>query len=202
VQQWGPAARAALVSRYLGVTLSAANIDSYDLDVDQNGTNDFTFQAAYVPDPTLTVGFDQIKFLFGSNNAVVIDTQTNDGFPPTSLLVPGDTVTPTSLFSGPNDTADLFSYDTIDPQTGNFNGQSGFVGFRFDGAGGEHYGYVQVSVKSLNDPNDPLDMTLGTLVYNDVAGQGVQVTAVPEPGSLLVLAGMGIGISTLSRRRK
>jgi hypothetical protein len=193
-----PAANAALVSRNIGVTLSASNLDSYDLDVDQNGTTDFTFQAAYVPDPTLTVGFDQITFLFGSNNAAVIDTQTGDGFPPASLLVPGNTISSASLFSSPIDTADLISDDTIDPITGNFNGQTGYVGFRFDGAGGEHYGYAQVSVNSLADPTNPLDLTLGTVVYNDVAGAPVTV---PEPAGLGAGAALVLGLSTLLRRK-
>jgi hypothetical protein len=201
---FGPSrpALGALVSRYIGVTLNASNLDDYNLDVDQNGTTDFTFQTAYVPDPTLTVGFDQIKFLFGSNNAVVIDTQTGDGFPPTSLLVPGDMISSTSLFSGPDDTADLYYDDTIDPITGNFGGNSGFVGFRFDGAGGIHYGYAQVSVSSLTDPNNPFNLTLGTVVYNDVAGAPVQISAVPEPAALAALAPLGLGLSIFSRRRK
>jgi hypothetical protein len=198
----GRAVVAALVSRNVDVTLNASNLDSYDLDVDQNGTNDFTFETAYVPDPTLTVGFDQIKFLFGSNNAVVIDTQTGDGFPPTSLLVPGDTVSSASLFSSSIDTADLFFDDTIDPTTGNFAGETGFVGFRFDGAGGIHYGYAQVSVNSLTDPVSPLDLTLGTVVYNDVAGSPVQIATVPEPACLATLAPMLLGLSTFLRRRK
>ncbi len=198
-------AMATIVTRNIGVTVNAANIDSYNLDVDGNGTIDFTFQAANVPDPTLPVGFDQITFLFGSDNAAVIDTQTGDGFPPVSLLMPGATISAGSLFSSPIDTGDLYFNDSIDPITGNFAGETGYVGFRFDGAGGIHYGYVQVSVNSPTDPTNPLDLTLGTLAYNDVANQGLQIAAVPEPESLglagLMTAAAAIWLEVFSRRK-
>jgi hypothetical protein len=198
-------ALATIITRNIGVTLDAANIDSYNLDVDGNGTIDFTFQAAYVPDPTLPVGFDQITFLFGSDNAAVIDTQTGDGFPPVSLLLPGATVSSASLFSSPIDTGDLYYNDSLDPITGNFAGNTGFVGFRFDGVGGIHYGYVEVTVNSPTDPTNPLDLTLGTLVYNDVANAGLQITAVPEPGSLglasLLTVATAMGLEFFSRRK-
>jgi hypothetical protein len=192
-----PTAMATIITRNIGVTVNAANIDSYNLDVDGNGTIDFTFQAANVPDPTLPVGFDQITFLFGSDNAAVIDTQTGDGFPPVSLLVPGATISAASLFSSPIDTGDLYFNDSIDPITGNFAGSTGFVGFRFDGAGGIHYGYAEVTVNSPADPTNPLDLTLGTLAYNDVADQGLQIAAVPEPKSL-GLAGLMAGATAIS----
>jgi hypothetical protein len=153
------------------VTLAAANLDSYNLDVNLDGTTDFTFEAAYVPDPVLTVGFDQIDFPFGSVNGAVIDTQTNDGFPTTSLLGLGATISSSSLFCQSGDKADLFYYDTIDPQTGNFGGTTGYAGFQFAAADGTHYGFAQISVKDLNDPANPLDLTIGTVSYNSVAGQ-------------------------------
>lgn len=194
-------ALSAIITRNIDVTLNALNTDDYNLDVDGDGTVDFTIQTAYVPDPTLTVGFDQFVFPFGSSNGVVIDTQTNDGFPPTSLLVPGDTISAASLFCLSGDTADLYFDDTVDPITGNFGGNSGYVGFRFTNASGIHYGYVQISVDSLNDPNTPFNLTIGNLAYNDVAGQAIQISPVPEPASIATLALGGLGVSIGLRRR-
>ena len=191
-------ADAVLVSRNVGVTLNASTLDSYALDVDQNGVADFTFETAYVPDPVLTVGFDQIRARFGSGNGIVIDSQTGDGFPPASRLASGNTVSSASLFATSNDDVDLYFYDTLDPITGNFGGQTGFVGFRFDGAGGSQFGYAQVTVRSLNDSTGPFDLTIGRVVYSDTAGTAVQVAPVPEP-TVLAAAGMA-GIALRLRR--
>ena len=193
-------AKSAVNTRYLGYTVSAANVASYNLDVDQNGTTDFTFQAAYVPDPVLTVGFDQIEFPFGGGNGVVIDTQTNDGFPPTSLLKSGAMISSASLFCLSGDDADLFYDDTLDPTTGNFGGQTGYVGFRFTAADGTHYGYAQVTVKSLNSAVNPLDLTIGTVAYNTTPGQAITISSVPEPMSAAIMGAAGVGI--LLRRRR
>ena len=185
----------AVVTRNVGVTVSATALGSYNLDLDQNGSTDFTFQAAYAPDPVLTVGFDQVEFPFGSINAAVIDTQTGDGFPAASLLQIGATVSSASLFSGPNDQANLYSFDSFDGTSGDYNGRTGYVGLRFAGAGGTYYGYAQVTANSLNTSATPFDLTIGTVGYNNVAGQPVTITAtaVPEPASLAAAAIAGAG---------
>jgi len=193
----------AVVTRYIGVTLNAFNGEDYNLDVDGDGTTDFTIQTAYVPDPTLTVGFDQFVFPFGGSNGVVIDTQTNDGFPPVSLLTPGNTISSASLFCLSGDDADLYFDDTIDPITGNFGGNSGDVGFRFTNASGIHYGYVQISVDSLNDPNTPFNLTIGNVSYDNVAGEAIQIPSVPEPASMATLGFVGVGgLMSLRRPRR
>jgi len=190
----------------VNVTLSAANIDSYDLDLDLNGSTDFTFTAAFVPGPFLSVGFDTLDFAFGSNNAAVID-RSGDRFPTVSRLKLGDTISGGSTFSGPNDQGNLFFFISTDvlPTTGNFGGQTGFVGLRFDTTGGIKYGYAQVSVKDLGDPNSPLDLTIGTVAFDDVVGQtvlaGQAAVAVPEPASMAIL-GIGGFIFAASRWRE
>ncbi len=193
----GPPVQAGLISREVNVTLSAANFETYDLDLDLNGTTDFTFTAAYAPDPSLAVGFDTIDFAFGSNNAAVIDSATGDGFPSVTRLNVGDTISSGSTFSGPNDQGNLYFFISTDlpPTTGNFGGQTGFVGLRFDTPGGINFGFAQVSVKDLGDPSNPFDLTIGTVGYNDVAGQAAAV-AVPEPASVAILAFGGFVFAT------
>ena len=189
---------AAIVVRNINHTVNAANTESYNLDIDQNGTTDFTFDAAYVPDPAFTVGFDQIDFLFGSNNGAVIDSQTGDGFPPTSLLQTGAIVSSTRLFAQSGDKADLYFNDTFDPATGNFNAKSGYAGLRFDEPDGIHYGYVQLTVQDINAASNQLDLTIGSVGYNTVAGQAVRI---PEPISLSLVAGAAALLLGRTRRR-
>jgi hypothetical protein len=191
----GRSANAALVTRNVNTTLIATNLVSYNLDVDQNGTTDLTFDADYVPDPVLSVGFDQIEFPFGSSNGVVVDAATGDGFPTVSLLGPGSVVSAASVFSSSNDKGDLYYNDTVDPVTGNFAGKTGYVGFRFTTPAGLSYGYAQVTVDSINDPTNPLGLTIGSVTYNTTPNQPVTV---PEPGSI---AAMGLlAIAGLVRR--
>jgi len=182
--------QAGMVSREVNVALIAAKFDSYDLDLDLNGSTDFTFTAAYAPDPLLAAGFDTVNFRFGSNNAVVIDSIAGDGFPAVSRLGLGNTISAASTFSGPNDQGNLYFYISTDvpPLTGNFGGQTGFIGLRFDTSGGINYGYALISVNDLGNPNSPFDLTIRSVGYNDIVGQ--VAIAIPEPGSLFIL---GIG---------
>jgi hypothetical protein len=115
------------------------------------------------------------------------------------VLVPGYSVSPSSLFTGPNDLADLYYYDTIDPPSGNYGEKTRVVGFRFSAADGTHYGYAQVSVKGLNDLAAPFNLTIGTVAYDNVAGKPVTVTAVPEPNSLAMIASVILGLAASLR---
>lgn len=185
-------AHAAIVTQTINQTLDAAALGSLDVDVDSNGTTDFTFQSAYVPDPVLTVGFDQTSVPFASNNGVVIDSQPGNGFPTASLLHAGDVIGSGSLFSaGSFDLGNLYSSDPFNGETGNFGGQRGFLGFSFDAGGQTFYGYADVAVNSLNSAT-PFDLTIFSVSYNNVAGQSI--TAVPEPHAI---ASMGMSICLL-----
>ena len=194
------AATAAFVTRNVNVTLNAANIESYNLDVDLNGTTDFKFTAAYVPDPDLSVGFDVVDFPFASRNGVVIDQTTGDGFPTASRLSPGNTVSSANLFSfGSNDQGNLFFYISTDtpPATGNFDGRTGYIGLKFERGTDILYGFAQITVNSLTSPTNPLGLTIGTIGYQTVAGQPVTIpaNAVPEPGAAMA---MFFGLCTLA----
>ena len=195
-------AHATIISRDVGVTLNANNIESYNLDVDLNGTTDFTFTAALVLDPVVSVGFDVVDFPFGGSNGVVIDFPTINGFPTASRLQLGDTISTANIFSLASfDQGNLFFFTTFDPPSGNFEGQSGFLGLRFDRPDGVVFGFAEITVNELAAENNPLGLTIGRVGYNNVPGESIQINSVPEPASLM-LFGFGALALILFRDRK
>jgi hypothetical protein len=184
-------AQASLITRSVNVTLNAANVEMFDLDVNLDGATDFRFTAAFVPDPDFSVGFVVVDFPFASGNGVVVDSATGNGFPTASRLQVGNTVSAAQTFSGPNDQGNLFFFTPFDLPSGDFEGQTGFLGLRFDVAGGTLYGFAEVTVNSLNAPDNPLGLTIGTVGFSDTPGQPAQIAVVSEPGSL-ALVGIGV----------
>ena len=204
-----PVAQAAPVYRHVNATLNALNIEQFALDVNQNGTTDFTFTAAYAPDPFFTVGFDTVDVPFGSSNAFVIDSPTFNGFPTITRLMAGAVVSSASQFSSSGDQGNLFFSTPFDPDSGNFGGQSGYVGLRFvSGVPGTFfYGFAEVSVVGINAASNQLDLSIGTVGYDNLAGQAIQIpfavgAPVSEPGSLALLGAGGFGLLLVRRRRQ
>ena len=196
-------ALAALITRNVNVTLNAANIESYDLDVDLNGTTDFTFTAALVLDPALSVGFDVVDFPFSSNNGVVIDSPTINGFPTASRLQAGATISAANAFALASfDQGNLFFFTTFDPPSGNFGGQTGYLGLRFDRLNETVFGFAEVTVNALEAPLNPLGLTIGTVGFNDIPGQPVQISLVSEPTSMALFGISMLGFLGALRRRK
>ncbi len=195
------AAHAALVTRNIDQVISAAALDSFDLDVDLDGNSDFTFEAAFSADPFFgNVAFAQIRLPFASSNSFVVDSGAGSSFALVSRLLAGATVASTSMFSGLGDLGELAS-EFVAPPTGNFLGLSGFVGLRFDAAGSTRYGFAQISVDGSNTA-DPYTIRITQVGYDD-AGLAVQVPdgTVPEPGSLALLGAAGMGFLATRRRR-
>lgn len=188
-------ANAALVTYNVGQTLNASNFDAFNLDVDHNGTVDFVFNTVFFRDASNLIVLDVINVGFGSKNSAVIDASTLSGFPTVALLMGGVTVSYTNLYGSLGDKGNLaFTAGTL-PITGNFAGMSGFIGFRFNenqNSGLFQYGFAEISIKGLNDPNNPLGVTIGVISYNDTPGQAARIaTKVPEPATLSL---MGLGM--------
>ena len=190
-----------LITRNLGnITLDATNSGKFALDVDLDGTVDFNFDTFFTNDPAFLLGFDQVKVPFGSQNGIVISTQTNDGFPPASFLVTGNVVGPGNLFSSPTDTANLYSSDPFLGATGEFGGKRGAIGLRFESGGNLRYGFADITIKDFNSAS-PFDLTLNSVSYESVPGQPA-IVAVPEPTSALLV---GVVLTTsfgMIRRRR
>ncbi len=196
-------AQAAIVTRtFSNLVLDATQPGGgkYNLDLDLNGTTDFTFENFYSNDPAFILGFAQTKVPFGSNNGVVIDFQDNSGFPPARLLNAGAVVGPASLFSNSNDTVNLYSSDPFIGPTGNFGGKRGFLGLRFVSGGQLLYGFADIAVNDLNSAK-PFDLTIFSASYETIAGQGA-VVAVPEPATGVILLLGILGAALVHRTRK
>jgi hypothetical protein len=74
----------------------------------------------------------------------------------------------------------------------------GYVGFSFEADDGTHYGWLQVYMNgaALNA------FSLVDYAYENIAGQGIHVGTVPEPGSLGLLATGAIGLLMWRRARR
>lgn len=197
VAAWAMSARptsAVLITRTVNQQITAlpdGPNQIYELDVDQDGMADFTFRSLIgLPEDPAFASFADIVPPFGTINGVVIDSFTGDGFPTASRLQPGALISSASLFSGNNDLGNLSSQFFPDSSTGNFQNQSGFVGFQFQSLGNTYYGFAHVTVNDVLAPQDPLAVTIGVVAYESVAGQPATVVAVPEPMTM-ALAGLG-----------
>ncbi len=195
--------QAELILRDVDVSLSALNLEEYNLDVDLNGTTDFTFNASLVPGPPLTVGFNVINFPFASNNGVVIDSATGDGFPNASYLTLGNLVSDAQLYSFASlDQGNLVFAVGSEPPSGNFLNRSGFIGLRFDRPEGITFGFAEITVNDINAAINPLGLSISAVGFNNIPGVPALISSVPEPTSgLLILVLTLVGFALRSPRR-
>lgn len=202
----GPAAHAAVVITALSSPLELRTdfFSTFEpVDVDGNGTVDFTFGYDFA-----AVGIQTER----SNRIVIrLDPPPNIGGPPTSLSI-GYALSSTLVAEGFEDflwaSSDFlggfvspgenaFSVISIALSTGSasdFNGR-GAIGFEFQAQDGIHYGYFDISASK-----GYAGLTLYGWAYESQPGVAILVGQVPEP-SALILFGMAT-ISFLSRRRR
>lgn len=142
-----------------------------------------------------------VDFPFASGNGVAIDFPVGNGFPAVSRLQVGNTVSGANAFSGPNDQGNLFFFTPFDLPSGNYEGQTGYLGLRFDTVNGTQYGFAEVTVNSLNALDNPLGLTIGTVGFNDIPDQPVQIAVVPEPAGPALFGIGALGFLMRARRK-
>ncbi|MBN2562273.1 MAG: PEP-CTERM sorting domain-containing protein [Phycisphaerae bacterium] len=207
------------------ITIDAGN-PSVSLDLDGGGVNDVTFSFQYSTTP-LTNGMVRnwqlrlqpagtnnfmatsasgLALRLGAGSAIAAGTQwfagngllarrqqSSGSFP---MMVPTyhymTTVMYSSWRSGTMWTPFSNTWDF-----GSFHGQRGYVGFRFDIAGGStHYAWI--------DFEGAADASSGTIrgwAYESAADTGIEAGAIPEPGSLALLALGAAGVLAMRKGR-
>ena len=174
----------------------AVDGSSFDIDFDEDGTNDFTFFNSAASGTYAAQGGVGIEY--GATGAGVWATNV-DSF--ASAGASSQSVDATLSFQS----AGYFAIGT----DGQFApGDTGFVGLQFTLANGDvHFGFAEIlmstDVDAAGDPTNAF--TVLNYAWNDMAGVAAhfeQPSAVPEPGSLSFLALGASGLALLRRRKK
>lgn len=156
-------------------SLASSDFESIVIDLNSDGTNDFSISFNYVTE------FDYMgKFLirpWDTMNRVLVDGLYVEVVPPGGAIGPNG-----SDFDG--------GYRTFD----HFAGLRGYAGVVFDIPGGSpHYGYLDIDL----DETGHL-LTLYGGAFESLAN--TSITAVPEPGALALLAAGAAGLAVWRRR--
>jgi hypothetical protein len=208
-------AQAAVQSRTLDVTVFNS-ATGFKLDVDQDGIDDFRFQQFSVSSGTNTIAFvypedEDTGWLTGTANQHLHPGQG----PGDVKLV--DAKVETASTNSPH-TYNYGEYGLLaatpgggfasDYGTGNWAGQSGFLGLQFESSttDNSHFGFVQLSVDA-NDSATPLAIRMTGVAWEDQAQEQIHIEniniaiVVPEPVSLGLLAMGAVGIAAMRRRQ-
>ncbi len=172
-----------------GVTLDTDGA-TFDIDFDGGGA-EFTIFFGTISYNRVNVSFASTKASWRGRNF-----WGNNG---AEALSNGDDVNAGSQWGHSNFGASSYygnmasSYDT----SGNFLDTSGkYIGVRFDIGGNTHYGWIQVNV-----PGVPDSATITGYAYQDTADAQITAGAIPEPGSLALLALGAAGLAAWRKKR-
>lgn len=117
------------------------------------------------------------------------------GFGYASALSAGSLIDSAAVAGGPFQAS--LAYGANNPNAQFNNATDAYIGLAFPINAATHYGWIRVDI----------DNAAGTFVikdwaYDDVAGQGIEAGAVPEPGALSLLAVGASGVLAMRRRRQ
>lgn len=117
------------------------------------------------------------------------------GFGYASALSAGTVIDSAAVAGGPFQAS--LAYGANNPNAQFNTATDAYIGLAFPINAVTHYGWIRVDI----------DNAAGTFVikdwaYDDVAGQGIEAGAVPEPGALSLLAVGASGVLAMRRRRQ
>jgi hypothetical protein len=130
---------------------------------------------------------DHGDFHFTVSDADMVNIGSGTGgqtIPVGQLVGPSSNFTNTSDFVGTTDFSGTMSL-----------GDRAFFGLSFQLSGQTHYGWVEIS-------EDATTQTIHRWAYETTPNTAIEVTAVPEPSSAILLGLGTLGISVLRRRKR
>lgn len=207
----GPApAEASIISHTASLTVSCTRMHTDDIFSCQShatlnivGAIDLTFRVA--GSSLITEGFERHLTLdvVGKGAGVAVSSSRAISFQGAARFGNGHPIGPAEGFRPPGSSTAMARIFPIIPNAlGNWLSGRGYLGFEFS-SHGEHFGWVAASVSNLgNGAIFGLDIT--GYAYDTVAGQTIlagQTTAVPEPGTLVLLALGALGLTVLRKRK-
>lgn len=207
----GPApAEGSVISHTASLTVSCTRVHTDDIfscqshaTLDIVGAVNLTFRVA--GNSVNTEGFERHLTLdvIGKGAEIAVSSSRAFSFQGPARFGNGHPIGPAEGFLPPGSSGAMALIFPIIPNAlGNWLSGRGYLGFEFS-SHGEHFGWVAASVSNRGEGAIfALDVT--GYAYDTVAGQTIlagQTTAVPEPGTLVLLALGALGLTALRKRK-